>query len=181
MRLYIPKTFEEACRIVPTIDEERYRKWVEDGAVELVVDNVYEIAGGEAYILYDGTILPSYVKVEPRLVPICGETQQQCRGGVYGWVLEPSRLYILELEYVEVPRNLLPIDASFRSSFHRVGWIGKVSNIDPGFRGRVRVLLTSLPNAPRLVLAVGSRVVQVRFIELEDGETPLGYRGQWRE
>jgi deoxycytidine triphosphate deaminase len=94
------------------------------------------------------------------------------------YILEPCRSYILKLQYVKIPPDLLPADVEFRSSFHRCGWVGKVTNIDPGFEGHIYVLLTPTPSASRLVIEKGARVVQMRLYKLSE---PLrGYSGQWR-
>ena len=275
--LWIPETIEEAKQIVPTIDEEQFRKWRQDGAVELKVEEVYGIVSSISAILVDRTVVPRYSRVlpislaelevevekfssksvldeeEPELSKgkstlLIDETciempDDECliklrkylestvrkitgavycsalfnaveliehvlkdlinkkeskarfdvndgvdtyiadvvirlRRKVYGYILKPTRAYILKLQEVNVPPDLLPTDVEFRSSFHRCGWIGKVTNIDPGYRGHIYVLLTPTHNAPELALEQGARVVQVRFLKLVE---PLeGYKGQWQ-
>ncbi len=272
--LWIPETIEEAKQIIPTIDEEQFRKWRQDGAVELRVVEVFEggiycavptavfcdftegavvksvkpsplskfeltvrigrEAGEETVakrvFAIEGRAIPtrkfarillSYTKIiadslaelhgvedlvldeekfgseqvakllegETVTIPpesfvadedvVHVEVEVKYLGTTLGWLLSPASFYILKLQEVNVPPDLLPTDVEFRSSFHRCGWIGKVTNIDPGYRGHIYVLLTPAHNAPELVIEQGARIIQIRFLKLI--ESLEGYKGQWQE
>jgi len=179
-KLWIPDSIEEARRVVPDIDEEQYIKWRREGAVELRLLEVYRLKRDSfitTAVLRDRTWVPDYELVEPREVEVYPpKTKTPVR--VLGWLLYPDQVYILKLQYVSIPRDLLPTDVQPRSSFHRLGWDVKVTNIDPGFKGHVYVALFPMPGAPTLILEKGARVVQVRFLKLE--RELEGYEGQWQ-
>ena len=275
--LWIPESLEEARQIIPDIDEEQFRKWQEDGAVELRLVEVYRISRSDAAIERERTYTPCYrpvplrtytkinvrviveeVKDEPKiagevplyvyfpwtgklttedlhefktrllkqvnavlepwrlevvkltyfldeLVDIIRKVLKEGKaevspasiaadvaepdipevkivlekaGEVKAYHLEPNASYVLSLQKVSIPPDLLPADVEFRSSFHRCGWVGRVTNIDPGFEGHVWVLLSPTPGAPDLFLEAGARVVQMRLYKLS--EPVKGYRGQWQ-
>ncbi|NPA70755.1 MAG: hypothetical protein GXO26_08095 [Crenarchaeota archaeon] len=168
MRLYVPSSLDEARSVVPGIDEERFRKWRREGAVELVLEEVYEVDNGSAYVFRDRTEL-ALTGHRVELVE---------RSGRSIYVLCPDAVYVLVTERINVPRRLLPIDFRPRSSIVRAGWNIATANIDPGFRGR---LIVTLYTGSRVTLYLEDRcrIVQVRFLEL-DSEVE-GYSGQWNE
>ena len=97
-----------------------------------------------------------------------------------GWALMPEHVYLLKLQYVSIPRDVLPEEAQFRSSFHRCGWLGKITNIDVGFEGHLYVALMPMhPFSPVLVLEKGCRIAQMRLKKL--AAELRGYSGQWRQ
>ena len=166
MRLYIPPSLEEARRVVPGIDEERFRKWRCEGAVELVLEDVYEVENGSAYVFKERTEL---ALTGHRVEPV-----ERCNRKLY--ILNPDNTYILIIEKVKIPRDILPIDFRPRSSIVRAGWNIATANIDPGFEGNLIVTLYSKSRVT-LYLEEKCRIVQVRFLKLD---TELeGYRGQW--
>ncbi|MBF9035205.1 dCTP deaminase [Rhodobacterales bacterium HKCCE2091] len=67
------------------------------------------------------------------------------------------------LEYVGLPNNVYAEVVS-RSSYHRLG-LSISSTFQPGFRGCISLELFNLSNAP-IELVVGSRIVQVKFLEV---------------
>jgi len=96
-----------------------------------------------------------------------------------GWALVPKFVYLLKLQYVKIPCDMLPEAVQFRSSFHRCCWIGKITNVDPGFEGHLYVLLMPAHRcSPVLILEENCRVAQMRLVKLS---APLGgYSGQWK-
>lgn len=266
--LWIPESLEEARQIIPGITEEQYRKWLEDGAVELLLESVCLPRRRPAAIISGKTLAPDLEEITPlRLVKLQVEvsvllsddefkseslsdevwvpahvfeedkveylwdiiaktTESLCRryyieeielparldrylelkekketvltsrcfsapedvsldkvrvrivGEAEGWVLDPDESYILKLQYVRIPPDLLPTDVEARSSFHRCGWLLKVTNVDPGFEGHVYVMLSPQPGAPPLVIEKGARIVQMRLLKLS--ESLKGYSGQWK-
>jgi len=187
--VYVPDCLEEARRIVPGIDVDRFVKWRREGAVELVVEDVYRFVGNVAFsgveVLFDrdgGSVAVRYPGGSVERVSIREYLGRlYCRvdpgsGDVFR--LFPGSLYVVVTEEVVVPCDLLPFSVRFRSSFHRAGWVGKCANVDPGFRGRLHVLLYGPPGAPVLCIRRGVRAVQVRFLKLS---SPVeGYCGVWK-
>ena len=182
VELYIPQTLEEARKIVPNIDRVRFLKWQREGAVELVLDRVYTLPIHVNEVVLDEEH-PHFIALGPD-----GDVKKPLNMWLKRCIdltahngyfeLEPGNMYIVATEPVRIPRNILPIDVRFRSTFHRFGYIGVCSNIDPGYEGRIYTLLYIPRNAPRLKIKRGTSIIQVRFLKLE--KELEGYTGQWQ-
>ena len=178
--LYIPETIEEARKIIPNIDEKRYRKWRQDGAVELTLEEVYEPTNTQkATVIID----EDEIKIEleethsgKQYLETLYRRQQPDKDNYYH--LQPGKYYILVTEPVNIPTNLLPTDVNFRSTFHRLGLIGRISNIDPGYSGKLHVLLYLTQYTPKTKIKRVTRIIQVRFLKIDNA--PQGYQGYWK-